>query len=207
MVKKKIAKKVIKKRSKIKIKNEEKQRQKITNYDKDKTIHYKKQKPWQTHCHLCHKLISRTHYHSHIKHNHKNIFTGNLTEGDNNNTYIHSSSYSYFKKEDNGNNVADIPKMKKWNTNIFLEKSNKNNILSNDFYSLYLLMDTSSRMKYIWYLSYYNLFNKHDRFEQHEEYSEGTKCFSNDNTFINPKESCLSCSGNIKVLSKYFKMN
>ena len=135
MVKKKIAKKVIKKRSKIKIKNEEKQRQKITNYDKDKTIHYKKQKPWQTHCHLCHKLISRTHYHSHIKHNHKNIFTGNLTEGDNNNTYIHSSSYSYFKKEDNGNNVADIPKMKKWNTNIFLEKSNKNNILSNDFYS------------------------------------------------------------------------
>ena len=25
--------------------------------------------------------------------------------------------------------------MKKWNTNIFLEKSNKNNILSNDFYS------------------------------------------------------------------------
>lgn len=100
-----------------------------------------------------------------------------------------------------------------FNQLIMLCNSNKDmfnreiKLLSNDFYSLYLLMDTSSRMKYIWYLSYYNLFNKHDRFEQHEEYSEGTKCFSNDNTFINPKESCLSYSGNIKVLSKYFKMN
>lgn len=80
-------------------------------------------------------------------------------------------------------------------------------LLSNDFYSLYLLMDTSSRMKYIWYLSYYNLFNKCDEAIKQAN-RKNIECFSDDNRFINPfKESSLNTCGNIKVLSKYFKMN
>lgn len=76
--------------------------------------------------------------------------------------------------------------------------------ISHEFYSSYLSMDVVSRMKYIWYLSHYDLLNKCDESIQKEN-SENIKCFSNDEKFIDPVKESFK-PHNIKVLLKYFKV-
>ena len=76
--------------------------------------------------------------------------------------------------------------------------------ISVEFYSLYLSMSTVDRMKYIWYLSNFNVFtSEHANDGEFDIYD----VFSSDSNFIKPlhmgsKESL----GTSKKLSKYFNV-
>lgn len=100
-----------KKKNKYKYKKnfENKQKQIIVN--NNSKLPYKKQKKSQTHCHLCHKLISRTHYHSHINHNHKSYLMNNIHDK-NITSSSHSSSNINLKNIDNEKNTGQIKQLK-----------------------------------------------------------------------------------------------
>lgn len=67
--------------------------------------------------------------------------------------------------------------------------------ISDDFYSLYLIMNTVDRMKYIWHLSNFNS-------EIDNDLSKG---FSDDSKYLKPVSSVDD--ERTKKLSKYFKMD
>jgi len=74
--------------------------------------------------------------------------------------------------------------------------------LSGEFYSLYLLMNTTDRMKYIWYLSNIDIIDNCD------EEADISNVFKNDKKFIKPLHyGSKQLSGRYKILCKYFKMD
>lgn len=73
--------------------------------------------------------------------------------------------------------------------------------LSNDFYSLYINLNTIDRMKCIWYLANFEEFSS-DKFN--ESWKEKYSCFEGDSTFIKPLHRG-SREGS-RVLSKFFNV-
>ena len=130
MAKKIIEKKTKLKRNKIpKKSNSNIKNSKFKYYNKNKKYIYKKQKKTQTHCHLCHNLISRTHYHSHIKNNHN--FCCIINSNEKNHTINSCSSRSLrYKELCTGKTPRQIYKLKTTKKNIKFKKISSSNISS-----------------------------------------------------------------------------
>ncbi len=79
--------------------------------------------------------------------------------------------------------------------------------ISKDFYSLYYSMDTVERMVYIWHLSFYDSLFIDDKYE-YDDAMEFVNCFSKEKNFVPVlARDYIRPGANIKVLSKYFKLD
>lgn len=77
--------------------------------------------------------------------------------------------------------------------------------ISGEFYSLYLLMGTVDRMKYIWYLCHFDVFSSEHALEDNLDMYH---VFETDRVFIKPLHlGSKEVIGSSKKLSKYFKIN